>query len=115
MRPSPSPLLREGPCIVLRLRGEHGVTTLPALARQLNRAIAYRNPPWIIVDLSKVGSIDDHGINLLCEADERIRSNAGRLVLTGLRGRPLRHLRTCESLSAAIADLVDEGLGTLKR
>jgi stage II sporulation protein AA (anti-sigma F factor antagonist) len=103
-----------GPCIVLRLSGELSSATVPALQRHLDQAIAFRRPPWVIVDLSSVSGVDDTGLGLLTQAREQVGSRSGRLILVGLRDPQPPHFQVRRSLEEALAELVDEGVARFR-
>lgn len=105
-----------GPCVILRLSGELCQTTTQVLRRYVEQAVAFRRPPWLVIDLSGVATVDNHGWALLVETEALVDGSAGRLLLTGLdedlsRSLPGTHLQVRQSLDEAIAELLDEGMG----
>lgn len=68
----------------------HGAIDLrssPSLRQQL-LTLADRNPPRVIVDLSRVTYVDSSGVGTLVEFKRRMdRTHGGRVVLAGLQPR----------------------------
>lgn len=73
-------------CQVVHAKGELDLTTVPDLARDLDRARGLRpGHPWLIVDLNQVTFMDGSVLAPLCVTWEDCRRRLGwlRLVRTG--------------------------------
>jgi anti-anti-sigma factor len=70
-RPSPGTVqgMREGPAWVIAVRGEHDVSTVPDVVRELDHAFAAGGP--VVVDLTEVDFMDSAILNTLLTARER--------------------------------------------
>ncbi|MEV0584551.1 STAS domain-containing protein [Nonomuraea sp. NPDC050310] len=104
-----------GPCVVLRLAGKLSVTTEPVLQRRLEQAIAFRSPPWIIVEMSGLSELRGTDLGLFDEARRRIEARSGRFILVGPQGLPPAVSEVRPSLEQALRELVDEGVGRFHR
>jgi stage II sporulation protein AA (anti-sigma F factor antagonist) len=70
--------------VVLVLRGELDLATVPLLEDHLNRTM--RSGASVVIDLAGLGFIDSTGLEVLLRADRQLRAADGQLVL--LSGSP---------------------------
>ncbi len=82
--PMPGQLLietrSESDRVVVSLRGELDLTSVPQFERQLREAEA-TNPGWLVIDLSGLDFMDSTGLRALLQARERAKSNRHELAL----------------------------------
>jgi anti-anti-sigma factor len=67
--------------VVLVLRGELDLATVPLLQEHLHRAT--RSGAAVVIDLAGLGFIDSSGLQVLFRADRQLRACDGQLVLLG--------------------------------
>ena len=67
--------------VVLVLRGELDLATVPLLQEHLDRAV--RSGAAVVIDLAGLGFIDSSGLQVLLRADRQLRARNGQLVLLG--------------------------------
>ena len=65
--------------VVLTLRGELDLATVPLLQEHLDRAVRGRGT--VVIDLSGLRFIDSSGLRVLVRAERQLRASGGRLVL----------------------------------
>lgn len=65
--------------VVLVLRGELDLATVPLLEEHLNRT--KRSGASVVIDLAGLGFIDSTGLEVLLRADRQLRASDGQLVL----------------------------------
>jgi anti-anti-sigma factor len=88
----------------VQLDGRLGIDTSPDLRDQLLGILRGQPPKTIIVDLTKVSSIDASGVATLLEALKLTRNRHATLCLKGLQGRTLRFLEVMGLLAVFEAD-----------
>jgi anti-sigma B factor antagonist len=77
--------LTQGDRIVVSVRGEVDLYTVPRLQRELAGALAAGQPVRLVVDLSGVEFCDSTGVNALLAAHRQAREAGGDLELAGPR------------------------------
>lgn len=92
------------------------LATSPVLRRYVEQAVAFRRPPWLVVDLSGVTTVHDHGRAIIAEMAALVDGSSGRVLLVGfdetLSGSLTgTRLQVRQSLEEAIAELLGEGIG----
>lgn len=75
---SPVTVEREADRIVVRLRGEIDLVSVPALRDEL---LAMTGKASVVVDLAAVTFLDATGVGVLVGAHKRLANQGGRLVL----------------------------------
>jgi anti-sigma B factor antagonist len=83
---------QDGAAVVLTLRGELDMRTVPSLRKELARALERGAGP-VVVDLSDVAFIDSTGLAALLNALRRLTRANRRLLLVTPEGAVLRLLR----------------------
>jgi anti-sigma B factor antagonist len=71
---------REGDSIVLTLRGELDLTSVPVFDRELEQ-LALRKAGRLVIDLSGLAFMDSTGLRALLQARERATANQHELAL----------------------------------
>ena len=86
---------------VVRLRGDHDVSTVPTLSVELARAIALSDAD-LVVDLRDVQFMDASTVGVIIGAREFLRCRGRSLTLRSLSGIARRLIETCD-----LEDLVE--------
>jgi anti-sigma B factor antagonist len=105
--------------VVLTLGGELDLATVPLLQEQLDPAVRGRGA--VVVDLSGLRFIDSSGLQMLAQAELKLRASGGQLVL--VRGSRAvcrvfelagldRHFAWCDSPSATLRTAIDRDIAS---
>lgn len=100
-----------GDAHVLKFQGSLDALTVPEVRPGVEALLA-RGIRRIVVDLSKVDTIDSTGVALVVSLFKRLRASGGGVVVAGVQGQPkeiLHFLKIDQSLPMAAT--VDEALG----
>jgi anti-anti-sigma factor len=104
--------------VVLTLRGELDLATVPVLQERLDHAM--RGKAAVVIDLSRLRFIDSSGLDLLVRAERHLRDSGVQLVL--VRGPRVvhrvfaltsldSHFEFCDSPSAALRTALVRRIG----
>lgn len=78
--------------VLLAIEGELDSTIGRDLREELE-ALVKRRPPRVVVDLSRLHSIDSAGVGTLVSLYKRVRAQGGTFTVTGLQDQPLAIFR----------------------
>jgi anti-sigma B factor antagonist len=87
----------DGATLVLRLRGELDMATVPPFQQILSARIGSGDYDTVVVDLGGLTFTDSAGLTILVEANEQAANSEVALVLTGV-SRQVRKLMEITSL-----------------
>lgn len=112
----------EGLSVVVEVAGEVDIRSAAVLGARLDELVAAEAPPYVVLDLSRVGFVDSSGLGSIVRGHKRVRAAQGRLALVvddaAIRrlfemcaiDRVLRLHRTlAEALADAPADVASGG------
>lgn len=106
---------RDTACVVVRLHGEHDVSTVAELSETMSRAVALDDSD-IVVDLGDVQFMGAATIRVILQAKELLRAQSRRLVLRSPPRSASRVLELCgeaELLGPAGAAPITGAVGAL--
>jgi anti-sigma B factor antagonist len=81
--------------VVVTVRGELDVATVPQLRASLAELIDERALVWLIVDVRGLTFIDSAGVHALVEVSKTLRRRGGELALSGVTTGAFKVLDVC--------------------